>query len=109
MLATPRSHLYRSIASRPRTAPETVASESVAWATFAVVEQIGHTASSFASCNLAKQGALIVNYPDEGFVGNHLDVEEQNLIVDCLTFSELEQNSRDLKLNRKKISALKCD
>ena len=109
MLSTLQIRLFHSIANKSHTVPVTVASESVAWATFAVVEQIGHTASSFASCNLAKQGALIVNYPDEGFVGNHLDVEEQNLIVDCLTFSELEQNSRDLMLNRKKISALKCD
>ena len=54
-------------------------------------------------------GALTVNYPDEGFVEIHLDVGEQNSIVGCLTFSELEQNSRDLMLNRKKISALKCD
>ena len=109
MLSTLQIRLFRSIANMSRTVPVTVASESVAWATFAVVEQIGHTASSFASCSLAKQGALIVSYPDEGFDGNHLDVEEQNWIVDCLTFSELEQNSRDLKLNRKKISALKCD
>ena len=109
MLATPRNHLFRSIASRSRTAPEIVASESVAWATFAVVEQIDHTADSFALCSRVPRGALIENYPDESFVGNHLDVEEQNLIDDCLTFSELEQNSRDLKLNRKKISALKCD
>ena len=107
MLATPRNHLFRSIASRPRTAPETVASESVAWATFAV--EIDHTADSIALGNHVQRGALIENYPDEGFVGNHLDVEEQNLIDECLTFSKLEQNSRDLKLNRKKISALKGD
>ena len=107
MLATPRSHLSRSIASRPRTAPETVASESVAWATFAV--EIDRTVDSVALDNLEQRGALIENYPDEGFVGNHLDVEEQNLIVGFSTFSESEQNSRDLMLNRKKISALKCD
>ena len=107
MLATPRSHLSRSIAGRPRTAPETVASASVAWATFAV--EIDRTDDSVALNNREQRGALIENYPDEGFVGNHLDVEEQNLIDDCLTFSELEQNLRDLKLNRKKISALKCD
>ena len=75
--------------------PVTVASESVAWATFAVVEQIDHTTDSFALCNRVQRGALIENYPDEGFVGNHLDVEEQNLIDDLLTFSKLEQNSRD--------------
>ena len=83
--------------------------ESAAWVTFAVVEQIDHTASSFGSCTLAKQEAMTANYPDECFVENHPDVGEQNSIVGCLTFSELEQNSRDLMLNRKKFSALKCD
>ena len=109
MLSTPQNHLFRSIANKSHTVPVTVASESAAWEIFAVVEQIDHTASSFGSCTLAKQEAMTANYPDEGFVENHLDVGEQNLIVGCLTFSELEQNSRDLMLNRKKISALKCD
>ena len=39
-----QSRLFRSIANTFRTGPVTVASESAAWVTFAVVEQIDHTA-----------------------------------------------------------------